>query len=152
MPLNVARPTDAAYDEIHADWWDEDEVVRLKPVKTFQMQQRAQMRASVMPEGYTPEELRKMSEAELAKLELYDPGRMQDSLFRDMLVGWTLRYPPTEEQEAAGERGDLIPFDPTMAFPERDGRFIADEIAKRGQGRATRAVNARGQDFREPTA
>jgi len=153
MSINVARPTDPKLDEIHADWWDEGETVSILPVKTFAMQTRAQSRASVIPEGYTTEQIRAMTETDIAKLDMYDPGRFHESLFRDMVKDWTLLFPPTEDQEVAGGKGDPIPFsiDTLLAMPEREGRFIADEIAKRGQGRAAAATTKRGGDFREPT-
>lgn len=148
----MANTSTGALVEIHAEWWGEDENVVLQPVKTYFMQVRAQSKASVIPDGYTAEQLREMSQTEMAKLDMYDPGRYHESLFKDMIVSSTLRF-PTEVNEETGEEilGDVIPKANLLEnIPEEDGKFIADEIVKLGKGRREASKNKQGLDFRSP--
>lgn len=134
--------------EIHAPWWAEDEVVKLRGTKTYFMQTRAQSHASVIPEGYTADQLRGMSETELAKLDMYDPGKYHESLFKDMIVSSTLRYSPILNDDETEVPGDIIPLNALLdELPEEDGKYIADEIAKLGKGRRE-ASKKLGLDFR----
>lgn len=145
MPIQIA-PSLAA-DSIHAPWWDEDEVVYLHPVKSYIVDARARTRASRIPDGMQWEDVQLLSQSDRSKLELFDAGDYQLSLFENMILRWTLRFPNKPD----GSPGGLIPctLEYMAVLPDADGTFIADEIASRSGGIAAKVTAEMKSDFRD---
>ncbi len=137
MPIQISR-NQGDLDTIVAPWWGPDEKIMLKRVKSYVIDTRARTRASRIPEGLTWDQIQELSSADRSKLELFDSGAYNLSLFADMIVSWTLRFPDNED----GTPGEVIPCTPEYfeMLPDKDGSFIAEEISARGGGVAVKAA------------
>jgi hypothetical protein len=147
-PVPIQIPENFAAVPIHADWWDADEFVYIKPTKGYISDTRARTNASRIPDGMTWEDLQKLSAAQRSKMELFDGGDYQLTIFEDCIISWTLRFPNNPN----GSPGKVIPCTKQYmaVLPDKDGTFIADEITKRGGGIAAQVTAESKADFPEP--
>lgn len=132
------RPN-AKKDTIHAEWWDEGEEIVLKPSMNFSVTQEVSKVSMNTPDNLTVEQLQAATPMQMLKWT--DQTKMNLVLLQNQIKSWTFRIDPTEEQEAAGELGDLVPLTP-QAISELEGpdvQFIVEEINKRSGGKRKEA-------------
>lgn len=130
-------------DKIHADWWDNgtdsegnewSENVYLKPVLTYELQQKAARKALNPPANVTMDQFQKAGAMEM--FQWTDQTLMEKTLAEGMILNWSFRYEPTEEQAEKGDPGDLVPYTPA-AISELDAAdmtYILSEINSRARG------------------
>jgi hypothetical protein len=99
---------------VHADGWDEGETVTLRPQLDFIEQYEAGRAALIwsLPEGVGEQDIRTLPEGQRQEIlaNAGNQARIQVAILHKMIVEWTLRYYPTDEQRAAGQPGDVIPI------------------------------------------
>jgi len=133
----------SAEDVIHADWWDSgvdsngvewSEKVFLKPVLSYELQQKAARKALNPPANVSLEQFQKAGAMEM--FQWTDQLLMERTLAEGMILNWSLRYEPNEEQLAKGDPGDLVPFTPAALaeLDSADMTYILAEINKRARG------------------
>ncbi len=91
--------------------WDEGESVTVRPRVTGAMFSRAQEAANPIPNDVRAK-LLSMDETERLRVAgeyKGDPSAFSRAILEEYIVSWTLRDTPTEEQEAAGQPGDIVP-------------------------------------------
>jgi len=133
MP-KIYRPDEG--EMVRRDGWDAGDEVYLRPTLTTAMQ-REVAHFMPLPDGMTKAQFVAMPEEERQVLaeEQTDSIAIGLLMLKLMVVRWTSRYAPTEEQAAAGQPGDPIPLtDETLgALDPEDFQFLVDECQKRAK-------------------
>src|SRR6266566_2037007 len=123
-----ARP-DAPNPPVRSPDWPEGETVTLRPRMDWGIETQAQYQAFQMPEDL---DVTGRSQAEVARIaqQHVDPTKFLLYKMVHMILEWTLRFDPTDEQRERGEDGPIAPLSPTMiaALPKSYADWIAAEI------------------------
>lgn len=134
MPKFYRADQPAQGEPVRRDTWAAGDVVYMRAAFTVAMQ-RELARSTPLPAGMTKAQFVALPEDErrqIVEAQTDDIG-MGITLVRMMVTGWTFRYPPTDEQTATGQLGDLVPVtDETIGeLDDDDFQFLTDEVQKR---------------------
>lgn len=125
---------------VHYPAWEEGEIIELRPRKRWDITTRAEEAA--IPREVLAQARKMVTSGEdmEAVNDLLNASRSDvaslKALLAGMIASWTFRYPPTQEQEARGEPGDLVPIteDTVGDFDKEEMTFLVEEINKLGGG------------------